>query len=238
MGFLEVNDLKVSYGAIKAVKGISFHIEKGEIVSLLGANGAGKSTIMKTIAGLVKANSGKIYFDGENITNSSPDKVVRSGITLSPEGRQIFPSMTVLQNLMLGAYTIHKSKAKIENGLDQAFTLFPCLKERMNQMGGTLSGGEQQMLSIARALMSQPKLLMLDEPSLGLAPILVQNVFELVKRINGLGTTLLLVEQNARMALSISDRAYVIETGNIVLSDSGNNLMSNDKVRLAYLGGL
>ena len=236
MAFLQVQDLHVSYGAIKAVRGVSFEVNQGEIVTLIGANGAGKSTIMNTLAGVVKAASGSITFMDEPITNAAPHLIVKKGMSLSPEGRQIFPRLTVKQNLEMGGYT--STKEQLERGFELAFSLFPRLKERMHQMGGTLSGGEQQMLAVARALMNEPKLLMLDEPSLGLAPIVVQELFQLFTRINQMGTTVLLVEQNARMALNISHRGYVIETGEIVLTDTGKALTTNDKVREAYLGGL
>ena len=236
MAFLQVQDLHVSYGAIKAVRGVSFEVNQGEIVTLIGANGAGKSTIMNTLAGVVKAASGSITFMDEPITNAAPHLIVKKGMSLSPEGRQIFPRLTVKQNLEKGGYT--STREQLERGFELAFSLFPRLKERMHQMGGTLSGGEQQMLAVARALMNEPKLLMLDEPSLGLAPIVVQELFQLFTRINQMGTTVLLVEQNARMALNISHRGYVIETGEIVLTDTGKALTTNDKVREAYLGGL
>jgi len=236
MAFLEVKDLYVNYGAIKAIQGVSFHINKGEIVTLIGANGAGKSTIMNTLAGLVRASSGKVIFDGKDITNAPNEIIVKSGICLAPEGRQIFPRMTVLENLKMGSYTI-KDKAVVQKNFERVFNLFPRLKERINQLGGTLSGGEQQMLAIARALMAEPRLLMLDEPSLGLAPIIVQELFELLKEINREGTTILLVEQNARLALRISHRGYVLETGKIVLSDTSENLEKSPKVRESYLGG-
>lgn len=237
MAFLEVKDLYVHYGAIKAIQGVSFHVNEGEIVTMIGSNGAGKSTIMNTIAGLVKANAGSITLNGKNITNIPSSAIVKGGISLSPEGRQIFPQLTVYENLSLGAYT-QKNAAKVAENREKMYALFPRLKEREKQMGGTLSGGEQQMLAVARALMSDPKLLLLDEPSLGLAPIVVQELFELFKTINQSGTTLLLVEQNARMALQISDRGYVLETGHIVLQDTGENLADNARVREAYLGGL
>ncbi len=236
MALLEVKDLAVNYGVIRAVRGISFHVDEGEIVTLIGANGAGKSTTMNTLAGLVKPASGTITFKGEDITHARPAQIVKKGICLSPEGRQIFPSLSVLENLEMGAYTV--SKEAKDRGIEQAFTLFPRLKERASQAGGTLSGGEQQMLAVARALMAEPKLLMLDEPSLGLAPIIVQEIFDLIQRIRSMGTTIILVEQNAKMALGISDRGYVLETGNIVLTDTGANLLTSEKVREAYLGGL
>ena len=237
MALLEVKDLHTSYGAIKAVRGISFSVEEGEIVTLIGSNGAGKSTTLNTIAGLVSQGSGEIWFNGENISHLDSAQKVKRGIALSPEGRQVFPNLSVERNLHLGGYTL-KDKSQMEKGFEQAYALFPRLEERKKQMAGTLSGGEQQMLAVARALMAFPKLLMLDEPSLGLAPIIVQDIFKLIKRINEMGTTILLVEQNARMALSISDRGYVLETGRIVLSDTGARLADNDRVREAYLGGL
>ena len=236
MAMLEVKDLCVNYGAIKAVKGISFTVEQGQIVTLICANGAGKTTTMNTIAGLIKASQGSIKYNGHDITNAQSSTIVKHGITLSPEGRQVFPRMTVQQNLELGAYTV--GKAQLQEGLEQNYELFPVLKERYKQLAGTLSGGEQQMLAVARALMSRPRLLMMDEPSLGLAPLIVKEIFDLIKRINGLGTTILLVEQNARLALGISDVGYVLETGRIVLSDKGSNLASDPKVIASYLGGL
>lgn len=237
MALLEVNDLHVSYGAIHAIQGISFRVDEGEIVTMIGSNGAGKSTIMNTIAGLVRPSSGRISFGGRDMTSARSSDIVRAGISLSPEGRQIFPQLTVEENISLGAYTVD-DKARVSRNIDRMYELFPRLRERRRQMGGTLSGGEQQMLAVARALMSESKLLMLDEPSLGLAPIIVQELFELFKAINASGTTLLLVEQNARMALQISDRGYVLETGRIVLEDTGSKLADDPKVREAYLGGL
>jgi branched-chain amino acid transport system ATP-binding protein len=237
MPLLEVKDLSVSFGVIKAVKGISFTINEGEIVTLIGANGAGKTTTMNAITGVVKSQSGDIVFNGSSITNSNPADIVKKGISMSPEGRQVFPQMTVRENLELGAYTV-KDKEVTKNGIRNAYELFPILKERAFQQAGTLSGGEQQMLAVARALMVNPKLLLLDEPSLGLAPLIVQNIFNLILKIRDMGTTVLLVEQNARMALSISDRGYVLETGKIVLDGTGKELMNNPKVIDAYLGGL
>ena len=236
MPLLEIKNMCTNYGAIKAVKGISFSVEEGEIVTLIGSNGAGKSTTLNTIAGLVPIASGEIWFEGENITTLEGHNRVKRGIALSPEGRQVFPELTVEGNLRMGAYTV--SNAVREQEMSNAFDLFPILKERRKQAAGTLSGGEQQMLAVARALMCQPKLLMLDEPSLGLAPLIVAEIFKLIKRINQMGTTILLVEQNARMALSISHRGYVLETGNIVLSGLGTDLANDEKVREAYLGGL
>lgn len=236
MKILEIKDLHVSYGAIKAVKGISMTVEEGEIVTLIGSNGAGKSTIMNTITGYVRASSGEITFQNKNITRANSADIVKGGISLAPEGRQIFPMLTVIENLEMGGYSV--SKSAVSRGIERAFTLFPRLKERYKQMGGTLSGGEQQMLAVARALMSEPKLLMLDEPSLGLAPTIIQEIYEMIQTIRKEGTTVLLVEQNARMALKISDRGYVLETGKIVLSDNSASLLVNDQVKNAYLGGL
>jgi len=233
---LEVKNLEVNYGAIKAVQGIDFHINEGEIVTLIGANGAGKTTTMNTIIGIVKAANGEILFEGKDISKLSSSAIVKSGIALSPEGRQIFPRMTVYENLEMGAYSINKKY--IKEGIEQAYSLFPRLQEREKQIAGTLSGGEQQMLAVARALMSKPKLLMLDEPSLGLAPIVVEDIFRLILRIRKMGTTVLLVEQNARMALSISDRGYVLETGKIVLTNESKKLLADPKVIDAYFGGL
>lgn len=236
MAFLEVADLHVGYGAIKAVKGISFTVEKGEIVTLVGANGAGKSTTLNALAGLVPAASGRVSYEGADITNAAASRIVRFGITLSPEGRQVFPRMTVQGNLEMGAYT--RSRSELLETMEQNFDLFPVLRNRRRQLAGTLSGGEQQMLAVARALMARPKLLLLDEPSLGLAPLIVKEIFLLIRRINALGTTILLVEQNARQALGISHRGYVLETGKIVLSDTGKNLAGNAAVAASYLGGL
>lgn len=236
MSLLEIRNLVTNYGAIKAVKGISFTVDEGEIVTLVGSNGAGKSTTLNTIAGLVPATSGEIWLNGTNITAVDPSIRVQNGLTLAPEGRQVFPDLTTEGNLRMGAYTL-KSEAQKQSGFDLAYQLFPILKERRNQQAGTLSGGEQQMLAIARALMAKPKLLMLDEPSLGLAPLIVRTIFDLIKRINIEGTTILLVEQNARMALSISNRGCVLETGKIVLSGTKDYLLNNPEIQDAYLGG-
>jgi branched-chain amino acid transport system ATP-binding protein len=233
VALLEVRDLHVNYGVIAAVRGVSFTVNQGEVVTLIGANGAGKSTTMRTLAGLKKPRSGKILFNGRDITGAPSHVIVRMGVSLSPEGRQVFPRMSVMGNLEMGAFTADRGVLK--RGLEQAFALFPVLAERRNQQAGTLSGGEQQMLAVARALMPAPKLLMLDEPSLGLSPILVQEIFSLIRRIRTLGTTILLVEQNARMALQISDRGYGLETGRIVFSDTGENLLRSDRVIDAYL---
>ena len=227
--------MKVSYGSIKALKGVSLEVEKGEIVTLIGSNGAGKSTLMNSVSGIIPAESGKIIFDGKDITNKPPQKIVKSGLILCPEGRQVFPKMSIYENLMMGAITIN-SKQEIQNNLEKAYELFPILKERSKQMAGTLSGGEQQMLAVGRALMSSPKLLMLDEPSLGLAPLIIQEIFNLIGRINKMGTTILLVEQNARMALKISHKAYVLETGNVVLSGASDDMRNNMDIQKAYLG--
>lgn len=236
MPYLQIEDLHVSYGAIKAVQGVSFSVEKGEIVTLIGANGAGKTSIMNTIAGLIKPTGGKINFEGKEIAGHKAYHIIKCGVTLCPEGRKIFPRFTTYENLKMGGYTM--SKNAVNRGIERAAEMFPRLKERFNQVAGTLSGGEQQMLAVGRALMSEPKLLMLDEPSLGLAPIVVQELFECFTRINKCGTTILLVEQNANMALDISDRGYVVENGKISLSGTGKELSGNDKVREAYLGGL
>jgi branched-chain amino acid transport system ATP-binding protein len=235
MSFLKIENLKVSYGSIKALKGVSLEVEKGEIVTLIGSNGAGKSTLMNSVSGIIPAESGKIIFDGKDITNKPPQKIVKSGLILCPEGRQVFPKMSIYENLMMGAITIN-SKQEIQNNLEKAYELFPILKERSKQMAGTLSGGEQQMLAVGRALMSSPKLLMLDEPSLGLAPLIIQEIFNLIGRINKMGTTILLVEQNARMALKISHKAYVLETGNVVLSGAADDMRNNMDIQKAYLG--
>lgn len=236
MAFLTIEDLHVSYGNVNALKGISIVVEKGSIVTLIGANGAGKSTTMNTISGLLKAVSGKILLDGKDITNIASFQIVKSGVILSPEGRQVFPRMSVLENLNMGAFSV-RSKNETKETMETVFDLFPILKERRKQLAGNLSGGEQQMLAVGRAMMAKPKLLMLDEPSLGLAPMIMKEIFALIKSINDMGTTILLVEQNARMALNISDYGYVLETGKIILEGTGAELASNDKVRAAYLGG-
>ena len=234
MALLEIRDLVVSYGAIKAVKGISLDVDKGELVTLIGANGEGKSTIMKAVSGIVRPQSGTITFDGKAIQTSPSHRIVQLGLCQIPEGRQVFPKMSVQENLEMGAYTRSGSHQK---DADEMYAMFPVLGERRRQMAGTLSGGEQQMLAVARAMMGKPKLLMLDEPSLGLAPLIVQDIFGMLQRIRAAGTTILLVEQNARMALGISDRAYVIETGRIVLSGTGSELLHNDRVIEFFLGG-
>ena len=230
---LEIKDLQVRYGGIEAVKGISLEVPEGEIVTLIGANGAGKSSTLRTISGLVKPAAGKIYFKGEDITGMDANEIVKRGITLVPEGRRIFPDMTVLENLKIGAYL---RKDDLTEDLEWVFSLFPRLKERSWQAGGTLSGGEQQMLAVGRALMSRPKVIMMDEPSLGLAPIIVRGIFDIIKEINKQGMTVLLIEQNANMALKTADLGYVMETGRITLQGTGAELLSNDAVKAAYLG--
>jgi branched-chain amino acid transport system ATP-binding protein len=233
---LEVKNLHVYYGAIHALKGITFHVDKGDIVALIGANGAGKSTTLSTISGLLQPREGGVVFRNEDITMTPAEQTVRKGIVQVPEGRKIIATLTVMENLEMGAYTQH-NKAQFKKDLENAFTLFPRLRERQNQLGGTLSGGEQQMLAIARALMSHPSLLLLDEPSMGLSPILVEQIFEIVQNINKQGTSVLLVEQNAQMALSIADRAYVLETGEITLEGNAQDVLRNPSVIEAYLGG-
>ena len=233
---LKVTDLNVFYGPIHALKGISLDVNDGEIVTLIGSNGAGKSTTLNSITGLVKVSSGKVELDGMDITNMAAHKIVEKGISLSPEGREVFPALSVEENLRLGAYT-RQDKGEISSNFERVYDLFPRLKERIKQSAGTLSGGEQQMLAIGRALMSSPRILLLDEPSMGLAPNLVLMIFDLIVSINKQGTTILLIEQNANMALSIASRAYVLETGNITLSGSAAELAKDDRVRRAYLGG-
>lgn len=230
---LSIKDLKVKYGGIEAVKGISFDVREGEIVTLIGANGAGKSSTLRSISGLVKAASGSITFEGENITGMNPTEIVKRGITLVPEGRRIFADLSVLENLRIGAYLRHDS---LKDDIEWVYSLFPRLKERSWQAGGTLSGGEQQMLAVGRALMSRPKLIMMDEPSLGLAPIIVRGIFDIIREINKRGTTILLIEQNANMALQTADTGYVMETGRITLSGTGEELLKNEAVQAAYLG--
>jgi branched-chain amino acid transport system ATP-binding protein len=232
---LEVENLNVYYGAIHALQGISFNVEEGEIVTLIGANGAGKSTTLRTISGLLRSRTGYIQYKGQDISMMPAQQIVRLGISHVPEGRKIFAPLTVRENLMMGAFT-RTDPEEIQKSMERVFTSFPRLKERINQLGGTLSGGEQQMLATGRGLMSRPTLLMLDEPSMGLSPILVEEIFKIIKEINSQGTSILLVEQNAQMALSISNRAYVIETGRIVLSGSAREIAENPQVKAAYLG--
>ena len=231
---LKIDDIHVYYGAIHAIKGVSFEVGEGEIVALIGANGAGKSTILKTVSGLMHPRSGHISFCGDDIAHTDAYKLLRHGLAHVPEGRRIFQQMTVQDNLEMGAY-IHKEVNK--DDLERVFNYFPRLKERRKQIAGTLSGGEQQMLAMSRALMSRPKLMMLDEPSMGLAPILIDQIFEIIKQLHKDGTTILLVEQNASKALEIADRAYVLETGKVILSGTGRELASSDEVKKAYLGG-
>lgn len=232
---LKIKDLHVSYGGIKALRGINIEVSDGKIVTLIGANGAGKSTLLRTISGLVKAESGSILLDDEELIGKQINKICESGIALSPEGRRVFADLTVMENLRIGAY-LRNDKKEIEKDLEWVFNLFPRLKERSWQYAGTLSGGEQQMLAVGRALMSRPKILMLDEPSLGLAPLIVQQIFNIIREINNAGVTVLLIEQNANMALKTADIAYVIETGEIVLSGSGTQVLENPTIREAYLG--
>ena len=232
---LQIENLHVAYGGIQALRGISLEVPDGKIVTLIGANGAGKSTTLRTISGLVKAASGSIQWNGEELLGKSIDKIVTSGIAMSPEGRRVFPDMTVLENLKIGAY-LRKDKEGVAKDLQWVYDLFPRLKEREWQLAGTLSGGEQQMLAVGRALMSRPKLLLLDEPSLGLAPLVVQDIFSIIREINRQGVTVLLIEQNANMALKIADLAYVLETGNITMSGTGAELLADEKVKEAYLG--
>jgi branched-chain amino acid transport system ATP-binding protein len=233
---LKVEDINVYYGAIHAIKGISLEVNEGEIVTLIGANGAGKSTILRTISGLLKPKTGKIDFEGQNIAGVAAQHIVKSGISQVPEGRRIFANMTVMENLDLGAY-VRSDKAGIQEDLKMVFARFPRLEERKTQEAGTLSGGEQQMLAMGRALMSRPRLLLLDEPSMGLAPLLIKEIFSIIQDINKTGTTVLLVEQNANMALSIANRAYVLETGRITLAGAAKDLAASEAVRKAYLGG-
>jgi branched-chain amino acid transport system ATP-binding protein len=233
---LEVNDLNVYYGAIHALKGVSFHVEKGEIVTLIGANGAGKSTTLSTLSGILRSRTGNILFNGEDISRIEPQDIVRKSIIQVPEGRRIFATLTVMENLEMGAY-IHNDRQRISDDLESVMQRFPRLRERRKQLGGTLSGGEQQMLAIGRALMSRPSLLLLDEPSMGLSPILVEQIFEIIRDINNQGVSILLVEQNAQMALSIADRGYVLETGSVVLEGPAQDLLHNPSVMEAYLGG-
>lgn len=236
MALLEVKNLEVYYGVINALKGVSFEVNEGEIVTLIGANGAGKTTTMQSVIGLIPSRAGTVIYDGVDITKMPCHKIVHLGMTQVPEGRRVFQELTVFENLMMGAYS-QKKNSNFKEDIDRIYERFPRLAERKNQIAGTLSGGEQQMLAMGRALMTHPKLLMLDEPSMGLSPLLVDQVFEIIKDINKDGTTILLVEQNAGKSLAISDRAYVLETGSIVLSGTGAELAASDKVKEAYLGG-
>ena len=232
---LQIKDLMVSYGGIEAVRGVSFDVRAGEIVTLIGANGAGKSSTLRTISGLVKPKSGSVIFEGENITGKDSTAIVSRGLMMVPEGRRIFPNLTVLENLRIGAYLRNDD---LEEDIETVYGYFPRLRERSWQEGGTLSGGEQQMLAVGRALMGRPKLLMMDEPSLGLAPIVVQGIFDIIQRINEAGTTVLLIEQNANMALHVAHRAYVIENGRISMEGTGKELLEDEKVKAAYLGSV
>lgn len=235
MSMLEVNDIQVYYGMIQAIKGVSFHVDAGEVIALIGANGAGKTTILHTISGLLTPKTGNVIFEGSDITKIPGHKIVSMGMAHVPEGRRVFAQLSVLQNLKMGAYT-RKDKNEIAQTLKTVFERFPRLEERQNQLAGTLSGGEQQMLAMGRALMSHPKLILMDEPSMGLSPIFVNEIFDIIQEVSKSGTTVLLVEQNAKKALSIADRAYVLETGNIVLEGSAEELMNNDAIKKAYLG--
>ncbi len=230
---LKINDLHVSYGGIRAIRGVSLEIPDKKIVTLIGANGAGKSTTLRTIAGLVKPDSGSIELDGEELTGKSPNEIIERGIALVPEGRRVFSNLTVLENIKIGGYL---RKDSLDSDIKKMYELFPILKERNWQQAGTLSGGEQQMLAVARALMSKPKIIMMDEPSLGLAPLIVRDIFDIIKEINNQGVTVLLIEQNANMALKIADKAYVMETGKITMTGTGAELLADEAIRKAYLG--
>lgn len=235
MAMLEIKDLEVYYGMIQAIKGVSFEVNEGEVIALIGANGAGKTTILHAVTGLLEAKSGSVTFDGKNITKVPAHKIVSMGMAHVPEGRRVFANLTVLQNLRMGAYT-RKDKDEIEETLKTVYQRFPRLEERQNQLAGTLSGGEQQMLAMGRALMSHPRIILMDEPSMGLSPIFVNEIFNIIQEVRASGTTVLLVEQNAKKALSISDRAYVLETGKIVLEGDAEELLNNDSIKKAYLG--
>lgn len=235
MAMLEIKDLEVYYGIIQAIKGVSFEVNEGEVIALIGANGAGKTTILHTITGLLEAKKGSVTFDGKEITKTPAHKIVSMGMAHVPEGRRVFANLSVLQNLKMGAYT-RKDKEEIARNLETVYRRFPRLEERQNQLAGTLSGGEQQMLAMGRALMSQPRIILMDEPSMGLSPIFVNEIFDIIKEVSAGGTTVLLVEQNAKKALSISNRAYVLETGKIVLEGKANDLLNNDSIKKAYLG--
>lgn len=235
MAMLEIKDLQVYYGMIQAIKGVSFEVNQGEVIALIGANGAGKTTILHTITGLLSPKNGSIFFEGKDITKIAPHKIVSMGMAHVPEGRRVFAQLSVLQNLKMGAYT-RKDKEEIEQTLRTVYDRFPRLEERKHQLAGTLSGGEQQMLAMGRALMSHPKIILMDEPSMGLSPIFVNEIFDIIEQVSKSGTTVLLVEQNAKKALSIADRAYVLETGNIVLEGNANDLLNDDSIKKAYLG--
>lgn len=235
MAMLEVKDLEVYYGVIQAIKGVSFHVDKGEVIALIGANGAGKTTTLHTVAGLLAPKKGSVVFEGQDITKIPAHKIVSLGMAHVPEGRRVFAELSVYENLKMGAYT-RKDKTEIEENLQHIYERFPRLKERKNQMAGTLSGGEQQMLAMGRALMSKPKIILMDEPSMGLSPILVNEIFDIIQEVSKSGTTVLLVEQNAKKALSIADRAYVLETGQISLEGKAEDLLRDDSIKKAYLG--
>ena len=235
MAMLEIKDLEVYYGMIQAIKGVSFEVNQGEVIALIGANGAGKTTILHTITGLLSPKKGSVLFEGTDITKVPAHKIVSMGMAHVPEGRRVFSELSVLENLKMGAYT-RKNTAEVEEALQEVYKRFPRLEERKNQMAGTLSGGEQQMLAMGRALMSKPKIILMDEPSMGLSPILVNEIFDIIQAVSKSGTTVLLVEQNAKKALSIADRAYVLETGNITLEGNAKDLLENDSVKKAYLG--
>ena len=235
MAMLEVKDLEVYYGVIQAIKGISFHVDKGEVIALIGANGAGKTTTLHTVTGLISPKNGHVLFEGKDITKVPAHKIVSMGMAHVPEGRRVFAELSVYENLKMGAYT-RKDKNEIEESLKNVYKRFPRLEERRNQMAGTLSGGEQQMLAMGRALMSKPKLILMDEPSMGLSPIMVNEIFDIIRSVSESGTTVLLVEQNAKKALSIADRAYVLETGKIVLEGKAKDLLEDDSIKKAYLG--
>ena len=235
MAMLEVKDLEVYYGVIQAIKGISFHVDKGEVIALIGANGAGKTTTLHTVTGLLSPKKGKVIFQGKDITKVPAHKIVSMGMAHVPEGRRVFAELSVYENLKMGAYT-RTDKAEIEESLKSVYKRFPRLEERKNQMAGTLSGGEQQMLAMGRALMSKPSIILMDEPSMGLSPILVHEIFDIIRSVGESGTTVLLVEQNAKKALSIADRAYVLETGNITLEGNAKDLLEDDSIKKAYLG--
>ena len=235
MAMLEVKDLEVYYGMIQAIKGVSFHVDQGEVIALIGANGAGKTTILHTVTGLLSPKKGSVVFEGQEVTKIPAHKIVSLGMAHVPEGRRVFAELSVYENLKMGAYT-RKDKSEIEENLQKIYERFPRLKERKNQMAGTLSGGEQQMLAMGRALMSQPKIILMDEPSMGLSPILVNEIFDIIQEVSNSGTTVLLVEQNAKKALSIADRAYVLETGRIALEGRAEDLLRDDSIKKAYLG--
>ena len=235
MALLELKDLEVFYGMIQAIKGVSFQVNEGEVIALIGANGAGKTTILHTVTGLLEAKKGSVFFDGKDITKTPAHKIVSMGMAHVPEGRRVFANLSVYQNLRMGAYT-RKDKQEIEETLKTVYKRFPRLEERKNQLAGTLSGGEQQMLAMGRALMSHPRIILMDEPSMGLSPIFVNEIFDIIKEVSASGTTVLLVEQNAKKALSISDRGYVLETGKIVLEGRSEDLLNNDSIKKAYLG--